>query len=208
MKSVSIFSLLFLSISTITIAHGSASAGIHIININIPDNEGHTPFHKMVRELSRIGRLDDTSYEVRYAEFQQLLNEVLIPGGVNLNMPDAQGKTALHIAAQYGCPGVAKMLIEAGANPQVVDNEGQSIFKTLFNRIIFDEACDRFAIYIAPLMKKEHVLCFACKKNGELMSCAGCTSALYCSQACQKTDWENHKPFCKAIQKRTTPDVA
>ncbi|CAA7271820.1 unnamed protein product [Cyclocybe aegerita] len=28
-------------------------------------------------------------------------------------------------------------------------------------------------------------------------ACTGCQGAFYCSQDCQKADWENHKPACK-----------
>lgn len=43
--------------------------------------------------------------------------------------------------------------------------------------------------------------CFYCEKKGKdvtLMACACCKKARYCSQACQKKDWKNHKVVCVA----------
>ena len=31
--------------------------------------------------------------------------------------------------------------------------------------------------------------------------CAGCKSVWYCGPACQKKDWKEHRPDCKAIRK-------
>ncbi len=42
--------------------------------------------------------------------------------------------------------------------------------------------------------------CVVCKKENDLKRCRGCRVVLYCSQACQKTDWPQHKIDCLAIQ--------
>lgn len=39
--------------------------------------------------------------------------------------------------------------------------------------------------------------CYKCGKGGNLMRCARCKSAAYCSATCQKADWSIHKLGCK-----------
>lgn len=39
--------------------------------------------------------------------------------------------------------------------------------------------------------------CYKCGKGGNLMRCARCKSASYCSANCQKADWSSHKIECK-----------
>ncbi|QRV91842.1 MYND Zn-finger protein [Ceratobasidium sp. AG-Ba] len=41
--------------------------------------------------------------------------------------------------------------------------------------------------------------CWVCYGAGKpnLMTCSGCKKAKYCSSACQKQDWKNHKKICK-----------
>ncbi|GAW13665.1 hypothetical protein ANO14919_030540 [Xylariales sp. No.14919] len=39
--------------------------------------------------------------------------------------------------------------------------------------------------------------CNSCKKaSSELKRCAKCSTTLYCSRNCQKTDWKAHKKIC------------
>jgi hypothetical protein len=35
--------------------------------------------------------------------------------------------------------------------------------------------------------------------KAELLTCSGCKISEYCSRECQKTDWEMHKDFCRAL---------
>ncbi|KLO14993.1 hypothetical protein SCHPADRAFT_288401 [Schizopora paradoxa] len=45
-----------------------------------------------------------------------------------------------------------------------------------------------------PLQRFER--CFKCEKKEELRLCSRCGEATYCSQACQKSDWDVHKLNC------------
>ncbi|KAF4617617.1 hypothetical protein D9613_006229 [Agrocybe pediades] len=50
-----------------------------------------------------------------------------------------------------------------------------------------------------PLLKIEKCGAAACNKtstDGKLMVCSGCAEIAYCSSACQKADWSNHKGYC------------
>ena len=42
--------------------------------------------------------------------------------------------------------------------------------------------------------------CQVCAKEGPMKSCARCKNALYCSIACQKKAWKQHKEVCKVIE--------
>jgi hypothetical protein len=44
-----------------------------------------------------------------------------------------------------------------------------------------------------PVEKK----CFQCDATGQLKRCSACRVACYCSDACQKKNWKEHKHFCR-----------
>ena len=39
------------------------------------------------------------------------------------------------------------------------------------------------------------VPCHFCKQDGD-KCCTRCKSVFYCSKACRRSDWRNHKPNC------------
>ncbi|KAK7055546.1 hypothetical protein R3P38DRAFT_2847746 [Favolaschia claudopus] len=43
--------------------------------------------------------------------------------------------------------------------------------------------------------------CAVCGKTENLLRCSGCRERLYCSQACQLSDWKTHKVPCAASSK-------
>ncbi|KAI2619645.1 hypothetical protein GGR54DRAFT_639968 [Hypoxylon sp. NC1633] len=56
---------------------------------------------------------------------------------------------------------------------------------------------------MAPPQKGSALKCSSsiCKGGSltDLLSCAGCKQAKYCSRECQKQDWTSHKTFCKHV---------
>ena len=50
----------------------------------------------------------------------------LLEGGAAVNDADADGRTALSHAAECGILGITIMLLRAGADPNLVDNDGRS----------------------------------------------------------------------------------
>ncbi|KAH9890567.1 hypothetical protein C8Q73DRAFT_838059 [Cubamyces lactineus] len=63
-----------------------------------------------------------------------------------------------------------------------------------------------FRVADASLLRNKNGYCRNCDKppskvkEEKFQKCTGCKIALYCSAACQKEDWERHKPQCKFIQ--------
>jgi len=51
---------------------------------------------------------------------------VLIEAGADANKPCEHGRTALHMAAAWGHADVVQILLENGANPTIVDEEGMA----------------------------------------------------------------------------------
>jgi uncharacterized protein len=51
---------------------------------------------------------------------------VLIDAGADVNKPCEHGRTALHMAAAWGHADVVQMLLENGADPTIVDEEGMA----------------------------------------------------------------------------------
>ncbi|KAJ7183518.1 hypothetical protein C8R46DRAFT_1067191 [Mycena filopes] len=54
---------------------------------------------------------------------------------------------------------------------------------------------------VPPLPARLGLACYKCFKEEDirLSRCSGCRRISYCSPECQKADWRNHKPICKAL---------
>ncbi|KAJ7186777.1 hypothetical protein C8R46DRAFT_981063 [Mycena filopes] len=56
--------------------------------------------------------------------------------------------------------------------------------------------------YLEPVVRDpEAGRCSVCRGKGKprMKKCAVCTKVRYCSQECQRADWESHKPRCKTV---------
>lgn len=71
------------------------------------DEYGRTPLHNALVPLTR---------DVDFQEIAALLNQ-----GVDPNAADDAGFTPLHFAAQEALPDAARLLLEAGADPNIKD---------------------------------------------------------------------------------------
>lgn len=67
-----------------------------------------------------------------------------------------------------------------------------------FSRLEEKRACT--ACGLPELLPEDVAQALARKAFNHLRKCAGCSSARYCSTACQKADWSVHKAFCLARQ--------
>ncbi len=57
---------------------------------------------------------------------EKLAVKTLLDAGVMIDAPDHGGRTALMIAVKEGCEGMARMLLEKGANARAVDGHGNT----------------------------------------------------------------------------------
>ena len=49
-------------------------------------------------------------------------------------------------------------------------------------------------------MSCKSTICQGCGAENNLRLCAACKTVKYCSKACQKKDWPQHKRWCKCIK--------
>ena len=112
--------------------------------INDPGANGITPLHlaclqdrmNVLKELvsnqnldinQKMGGEENTVLHAAvYRGDHSLLKSILSHSKINVNVKNAEGKTPLHIATELGDVKVVKALCKAGADVNVVDNNGKS----------------------------------------------------------------------------------
>lgn len=72
---------------------------------------------KMNRNALHYAIVDHKTEEAR---------QLILSGNIDLNAQDKNGYTALHFAAQYKNADIARLLIEKGAKPDLVDGWGNT----------------------------------------------------------------------------------
>jgi ankyrin repeat protein len=119
-----------------------------------------------------------------------------------LNEVDARGGTALHMAIICGSVEQCKLLLAAGADPLAL---------LCGNLTCVDVARSQWPdrLELAALFHpEEHVplvplCCALCQKSCiKLSPCSTCHGVRYCSKACQRAHWRNHKPVCAPLPAR------
>jgi ankyrin repeat protein len=68
----------------------------------------------------------NTGMLIRYAQGSERITKYLIDNGADVDMQDAIGTTALHIAALNHRTANAKALLEAGADPSIKNDESKT----------------------------------------------------------------------------------
>ena len=82
---------------------------------------------KARRELVSIGiDFSPTALVQAVRENDALVAELLVEGGVDVNLPDAEGVPALVLAASEGRSDLVRLLLDNGANPSVRDGDGRT----------------------------------------------------------------------------------
>ena len=80
---------------------------------------------KARRELVNIGvDFSPTALVQAVRENDALVVELLVEGGVDVNLPDAEGVPALVLAAREGRSDLMRLLLDSGANPSAADRDG------------------------------------------------------------------------------------
>lgn len=82
---------------------------------------------KYVKKFEKSGNLISAAMNNDIKLVQYLIND-----GIDLNMRDKDGNTALISAAEHGHIDIVKLLIVAGANWYLRDNQGKDFFDHLY----------------------------------------------------------------------------
>ena len=113
-------------------------AGEKKINVNVQDNDHHTPLNDAVLnghlEVAEFLKLAGATMITKEGELCTLANEGkvdelqarIVDGGVDANTADYDGRTAMHLAAANGNDKMIIMLANNGANVDVKDKFGGS----------------------------------------------------------------------------------
>ncbi len=119
-------------------------------NLNLFDRDGDTAmhcailggYHKIVKRLIRSNRVDINLFQVKREECfaknalmlavessNTKILKLLVRSHIQLDKPDFSGITALSYASTVGnAEKKVKILLRAGANPKLSDNEGATAF--------------------------------------------------------------------------------
>ncbi|KAL8683234.1 MAG: hypothetical protein Q9224_006701 [Gallowayella concinna] len=127
-------------------------------------------------------------------------------------------RTSNHKAScEYRAEGKIPLSVEDDQNPLCSCGEGKvpaDFAKTVKEWAPFAKYVTRIAIapvfpvpYVESMLRMPQMeslaavpapQCGSCgTTSGQMMSCAGCGRARYCSRGCQKAAWKTHKPDCK-----------
>jgi hypothetical protein len=113
--------------------------------------------------------------------------------------------TPLHLATIGRHPQAVKLLLALGANPngqlQGSTPKGLARSSDALHGIL-GQTPDN--IKMEGKLTKYTASCGTCQNKGaevNLSTCARCGKAYYCSAACQKQDWKQHKKTCSADAK-------
>lgn len=99
--------------------------------------------------------------------------------------------TPSHVAVLNGHTEVMELLLEHKSNPaQAIADDYQCL-----TGIAND--CGHAGIAALLLRTRK---CDACQKPGTRSVCKGCSKGRYCSHACQKSHWAEHKASCEVQQ--------
>lgn len=90
--------------------------------VNSRDGEGLTPLMFAVAHKSRLGGRRGKASEHTRA-IKAIMDELLSTEGIDLDAIDGWGRTALHLAANNNDQESCKLLIEAGADSNIEDND-------------------------------------------------------------------------------------
>ena len=82
---------------------------------NIVDNTGSSALHRAVLRVDR-GHFDSSIQTI----------QTLLDIGANINLPDRMGRTALHLASNFGRDDLVKWLLQHGADINAVDNQANT----------------------------------------------------------------------------------
>ena len=81
----------------------------------------------------------------------------------------------------------------------------QELFGNLYNLFLPDELKITKSDIRSARIKSPFDACATCGKHQtqlQLKKCGRCKAVFYCSVACQKNDWKQHKTECKKLSQK------
>jgi hypothetical protein len=160
-------------------------------DVNVHDLAGYTPLHHC---LSCSGN----EYTMKMAEF-------LLKKGANANAVNRFGDAPIMECVITHNKEFIKLLIKYKADPLLKNNNGDTalslgivfpgihaLLKIGEKNVVKEERKDAKA-------EKKFKVCGKCESKAE-KRCSACFLVWYCSPACQKAHWPDHKATCKKIR--------
>ena len=124
---------------------------------------------------------------------------LLVGAGADLRAVTSDGSRPQHLAAGPECLEAARLLIRLGASPSLKNQAGVSAIKSA-------AAGDASALCLLRAEAAAQRRCAACGgAEGRLLRCARCQAIVYCSPACQRQHWPQHKLRCKPLAQAPAP---
>jgi ankyrin repeat protein len=124
---------------------------------------------------------------------------LLVGGGADLRAVTSNGRCPLHLAAGPECLDAARLLLRLGASPSLKNQAGVSAIKSA-------AAGDASALSLLRAEAAGQRRCAACGGTEvRLQRCARCQAIVYCSPACQRQHWPQHKQRCKRLTQLPAP---
>jgi hypothetical protein len=139
---------------------------------------------------------------------------LLLERGANPNAEDGRGLTALNHAVTHRSEELIVLLLKFGAEP------GMSALvlnpDILFRKLQFPHAVKAYEDRILQSCQQRRQeakdagslkSCCVCHASRHCKRCAACFLVWYCGEACQVSDWVNHKTACQEAVAQYRPAV-
>jgi ankyrin repeat protein len=126
--------------------------------------------------------------------------EMLLKAGANPNhRAHSDNTTAIFHCAAKNRVGVVKLLLEYGADPLSTRYEGGETIADDARKNKHETMADILDSWVnADDAEERAKICHVCYKytKGQMKKCSRCKEVWYCTAACQKKDWAQHKAKC------------
>jgi hypothetical protein len=131
------------------------------------------------------------------ADYIHTLKYLLGLGVYDVNEPDTEGWSPLHYAMMDDRLVFVALLLEHGADANAgVLAEGVSVTPIMCAK---SEGVEKFLRMRLKAGRCGYSLCDGgVAEGGKLQSCSRCNRVFYCSKACQRAHWPDHKRVCGA----------
>ncbi|GMI29935.1 hypothetical protein TeGR_g6254 [Tetraparma gracilis] len=177
---------------SMAVASADVSLVRYFVEVAGANTETGSPFHAAVHPPREEGD-DGASME---ADYIHTLKYLLGLGVYDVNEPDTEGWSPLHYAMMDDRLVFVALLLEHGADANAgVLAEGVSVTPIMCAK---SEGVEKFLRMRLKAGRCGYPLCGGGAEGGKLQSCSRCNRVFYCSKACQRAHWPDHKRVCGA----------